>query len=145
MFCPTCRDEFRPGFTRCETCDVSLVESLDHGSQPEVPERPAAPPARLVDYCGFVSLDEARRARDQLRQAGMRWEIVIREAEPDAPAIDHEEYWLRVEAPRMREVVAMLGFDAADAGEGELACDRCGHSVSDSETSCPSCGARFDE
>ena len=25
MFCPTCGDEFRAGFTRCNDCDVDLV------------------------------------------------------------------------------------------------------------------------
>jgi hypothetical protein len=145
MFCPNCRDEFRPGFNRCEACDVSLVESLDEASQTRAAERPPAPPVPLVEFCGFVSLDEARRARDQLRQAGIRWEIMIREASPDLHSVDQEEYWLRVEAPRMREVVTILGYDAADSGEGDLTCDSCGHTVSESEPSCPSCGARFDD
>jgi hypothetical protein len=29
MFCPQCKCEYREGFTRCSTCDVNLVESLD--------------------------------------------------------------------------------------------------------------------
>jgi len=28
MYCPSCRAEFRPGFYRCEDCDVDLVETL---------------------------------------------------------------------------------------------------------------------
>jgi hypothetical protein len=28
MFCPVCKYEFRPGFKRCNTCDVDLVETL---------------------------------------------------------------------------------------------------------------------
>jgi len=28
MFCPKCRSEFEPGYTRCEACDTDLVESL---------------------------------------------------------------------------------------------------------------------
>jgi hypothetical protein len=31
MFCPECRVEYRPGFTRCSDCDVDLVH--------EIPER----------------------------------------------------------------------------------------------------------
>src|SRR3981081_2511730 len=31
MFCPECRAEYRPGFTRCSDCDVDLV--------PEIPEQ----------------------------------------------------------------------------------------------------------
>ena len=28
MFCPECKTEYRPGFTRCSDCDVDLVEVL---------------------------------------------------------------------------------------------------------------------
>jgi hypothetical protein len=28
MFCPKCKAEYRPGFTRCSDCDVDLVEAL---------------------------------------------------------------------------------------------------------------------
>lgn len=31
MFCPKCRAEYRPGFSRCSDCDLNLVEEL---SQP---------------------------------------------------------------------------------------------------------------
>lgn len=32
-YCPTCEDEFRPGFTRCPDCEVALVDEL-----PVIPE-----------------------------------------------------------------------------------------------------------
>ena len=35
MFCPSCGDEYQPGFDRCGDCDVALVEE-----EPEVPELP---------------------------------------------------------------------------------------------------------
>lgn len=28
MFCPECRAEYRPGFSRCSDCDVDLVQEL---------------------------------------------------------------------------------------------------------------------
>jgi len=28
MYCPNCRSEYRPGFTRCKDCDVALVVEL---------------------------------------------------------------------------------------------------------------------
>jgi hypothetical protein len=31
MFCPVCRTEYRPGFTRCADCDVDLVAQLPDG------------------------------------------------------------------------------------------------------------------
>ena len=29
MWCPKCKNEYRPGFTHCPDCDVDLVDSLD--------------------------------------------------------------------------------------------------------------------
>jgi len=40
MFCPSCRGEFREGFTWCRDCEVSLVESL-----PDEPEESCEPAA----------------------------------------------------------------------------------------------------
>jgi hypothetical protein len=28
MYCPTCRSEYRPGFSRCDDCDQDLVHEL---------------------------------------------------------------------------------------------------------------------
>jgi len=39
MFCPTCGDEYQPGFDRCSDCGVALVQE-----KPELPE----PPGDLV-------------------------------------------------------------------------------------------------
>jgi len=35
MFCPVCEGEFREGFTRCNTCDVDLVEALPSKEEPQ--------------------------------------------------------------------------------------------------------------
>lgn len=35
MFCPNCRSEYLPGFTRCNDCDVALVDELVAEEQPE--------------------------------------------------------------------------------------------------------------
>jgi hypothetical protein len=39
MFCPDCKAEYRPGFTRCSDCDVALVERLEeteiHTNKPD--------------------------------------------------------------------------------------------------------------
>ena len=29
MICPKCRNEYRPGFTRCSECDVDLVDQVE--------------------------------------------------------------------------------------------------------------------
>lgn len=35
MYCPNCRAEYRPGFTRCADCEVDLVEELGAGGVEE--------------------------------------------------------------------------------------------------------------
>lgn len=35
MYCPNCRSEYRPGFTRCNDCDVGLVAELSPEQEPE--------------------------------------------------------------------------------------------------------------
>ena len=152
MFCPSCRDEFRPGFTRCAACNVELVESLDAlaPARPRPPEqgRPVAAPP-MIDYCGFVSLEEAREARQRLRSARIRGEIVIRDG-PDASSASEpgEEYWLRVDRGRLREVYGLLGFEEGghdSAVDESFQCGECGVDVDADESSCPKCGASFED
>ena len=44
MFCPECRAEYRPGFTRCSDCGVALVERLEEteirSNSPEISGTP---------------------------------------------------------------------------------------------------------
>ena len=35
MYCPTCRSEYRPGFSWCKDCDVALVDELPAETEPE--------------------------------------------------------------------------------------------------------------
>lgn len=151
MFCPTCRSEYRPGFSRCATCDVDLVEELhsEDERRHSTGEAPAVAPGAMLDYCGFLSLDEAREARDRLWRGGVRGEIVIREPTGAAPTDPvREEYWLRVAAADQRTVIGILGYDLAEpAGEeaaSGLTCSDCGHHVGTEETFCAHCGARFE-
>lgn len=148
MFCPSCRDEFRAGFTRCATCDVELVPSLDAVGPTASPRRPPPAPAslRMVDYCGFFSLDEAREARDALRRERIRAEITIREpAGSDLTETVDEECWLRVDARQFEAAAAILGFEADSAEPAEpAACSACGAVVPEEADACPSCGAAFE-
>src|SRR5436309_13550020 len=36
MFCPECRSEYRPGFTRCSDCDVDLVWELPRDTREDI-------------------------------------------------------------------------------------------------------------
>ena len=148
MICPVCRDEYRPGFTRCATCSVDLVETLD-AAQPHAPAAATPPPAAgsgapavelTVPYCGFLSLDEARQAREALRAKGVRSVIVI-----TAPHGD-EEYWIRVAAADVRATTAVLGPpEAVEIRDESFTCSACGSTVGSSDTACPGCGLEFAE
>ena len=147
MFCPACRDEYRTGFTRCATCHVDLVAELpaarpDGPAPREAARAGHAAPGRLVEYCGFLELEEAREARARVRALGIRSELVVRDS-ADAP--DGEEYWLHVERDRLAEVTRELGYDPAEPAEGEFRCGECGSPVPDEATKCPGCGARFED
>lgn len=153
MFCPVCRDEFRPGFTRCRACDVDLVESLDGPAPAATPEpviavqatpppaaRAAHPHEQAVNYCGFLTLEDARHAVAQLRDEGVPAEILIRYT-----ADGHEEFWLRVRPSDFRATQALLGYDETSVhDEDTVLCASCGTLVPASDDRCPSCGARLE-
>jgi hypothetical protein len=153
MICPNCKSEYRPGITRCATCDVLLVERREAGSVAAgAPARLAEhPPEPLATYCGFLALEDARHARDTLRREGIASEIAIRDAE-DAPPSDpvREEYWLRVPVRRFEAVARLLGFDEhepSDEGgdDDSFACSACGAKVGAHDSTCPGCGQRFED
>ena len=157
MFCPVCKGEYRPGITRCEACGVALVEHVgDRDVEPAAGagEEDAADAAdRMVEYCGFFSLDEARQARETLRGQRIASEILIRDVVTDDPRTPpSEEYWLRVPIRHVRKVADLIGYEdersaSAEPGsdEGTVACSDCGRSVAEDETFCPHCGAKFEE
>ena len=114
MFCPKCKDEFRAGFERCATCNVDLVADLaatekrPQGEQREQPEIQSI--LRMTDYCGFLSIDEARAAREKLRGEQIRSDILIQDAPGSTwEAAAGEEFWLRVDASRLRDIPGILG------------------------------------
>jgi hypothetical protein len=148
VFCPTCRSEYRPGFTECPTCQVGLVASLDEPAAraTEKPPSPAEIPlVALSDYCGFVGLDDAREARDRLWAYGIPSEIAVRlRPGAEAPTLEQEEYWLRVPRSERRGVVEILGYDVAEPEQAQMSCSDCGKTVGVDEAFCPHCGARFE-
>jgi rubrerythrin len=150
MFCPVCRDEYRPGFTRCEPCDAALVEALDTA----VPRSPAPIEAEVAaeeattNFCGFLTLDEARRARDKVREAKLTAEILIKDAPGTAAgAPAQEEFWLRVRPKDFRAIVGLIGFEPGESEDADavFGCSACGATVHGSDEACPGCGLRFEE
>lgn len=150
MFCPSCRDEYRPGFTRCATCDVDLVESLDAGEasaaaiQPthDAPRAVAPEPTSL--YCGFLSLEDAREAKSRMREAGFHAEILIRDGH-DAHGVEAEEFWLLIPPRAFAAAQRIVGYDHAEPAVEEVLCSVCDRPVRDDAEACPHCGARFED
>ena len=143
MFCPSCKDEFRPGFTRCASCDVDLVEDLSAVPAAPAPSVEPAGPVPMFTYCGYLDLSEARRERDRVWQAGIRADIAIRPS-PESQLGGHydEEFWLRVEASQRANDERILG--PPDEGGDGMACNACGQAIAETDSKCPNCGASFD-
>jgi hypothetical protein len=153
MFCPVCKCEFRAGFARCEGCGVDLVEELESletdSNQTAEPDIGCA--GGMVDYCGFVSLEDARLARDQLRRERIDSEIAIRLPSISSSSTSpEEEYWLRVPLRTFPATARILGYDTCKDDQlleehAAFKCSECGNSVASAEVFCPRCGARFEE
>jgi len=63
MFCPHCRVEYRPGFSRCSDCEAELVDKLPpadvRDSETDVNSRPDLAPSRsflawFLPMCTYV-------------------------------------------------------------------------------------------
>ena len=149
MICPVCQSEYRPGFTRCDSCDADLVSSLPTDSVPGSPAIEDVEGPDFVPFCGFLSLDDARTAREKLRAERIRSEILVRDAPGgtlQAPA--GEEYWLRVSGRDFDRAASVLEYDRPEEPgstvEASFSCSDCGKSVAEHETFCGHCGAAFD-
>ena len=57
MFCPECRVEYRPGFTRCSDCDVELVHEIpDQDTRVRKPRHDSAMMFSPKLLAAFISL-----------------------------------------------------------------------------------------
>jgi hypothetical protein len=107
-FCPSCRAEYRAGFTRCADCDVELVDTLplqDSGKEAEV---------QLIELASFPNAPEAEMIQELLEVNGIS--TVIRgDADPIGATSGAEPATLLVaqnDLARAREI-----YDAFFAGE----------------------------
>jgi hypothetical protein len=71
MFCPGCKAEYRPGFTRCSDCEVELIDKLAETE----PDRPKSQEFRdvnnPVEIAHFVNVQQAEFAVSVLEGSGI--------------------------------------------------------------------------
>lgn len=84
MFCPQCRVEYRPGFTRCSDCDVDLVHELPRAGTNFSQTNPGVSPVDNEEdpFCSFWQGDDGRLHAELcavLDEAGIPHKTVRRE------------------------------------------------------------------
>lgn len=153
MFCPRCRSEYRPGFTRCGLCQVDLVDELppeDAFSSPEAMARVLAD--KELEALLVGSHVELKKAQGFF--AGHRLASIIA-GEPEKQQAEgglHARFFLMVAAEdleraralvqeRWREGALAQGLLLGDAtAPVEGTCPACGASVPAAASECPDCG-----
>jgi hypothetical protein len=106
MFCPSCRSEYRQGFTHCVDCDVDLVSELPAG---EV--RDDAPLVKVFES-GDASLIPL--VESLLQNAGIECEVTnTRRPYVTNSRVGTAEFWVRQnDVDEARTVLAdLLGYD----------------------------------
>src|SRR5881394_1334902 len=91
MFCPTCRSEYRQGFTRCGDCDVDLVPEL----------RPDEGPSRHVNLVKVFEMGDASLiplVESVLENAEIEFDVTnTRQQYVTNSALGSAEFWVREE------------------------------------------------
>ena len=110
MFCPECKAEYRPGFTRCSDCDVDLVEAL--------PE-----PSSEAGMKG-VTFSEDRESCvavcSDLRAAGIPFRVEQRKRQFHWNVDEHYDIWVPAELYDEAKTIADRGcFDFSDSEEDQ--------------------------
>jgi len=124
MYCPLCRSEYRPGFTRCADCDVELVETLPEEPGVEPPE-----PDLEVAWCGGDPVAYGRVC-DALQNAAIEFtEVATHDHMVFGMGMPRPRYEIRVRRTDLaraveivrdiRETIA-LELSAKKIQEGEL-------------------------
>lgn len=75
MYCPQCRAEYVPGFTRCADCDVELVEVLPAAKPPRRGRGHRESPDDLVTVFSSYDRGLAAIAESLLRSADIRFSV----------------------------------------------------------------------
>jgi len=157
LVCPKCGDTFRPGFTRCATCKVELVDKATYAAgvaAMDAPQRALA--GKKTVAVVHASLQACREIEGALLDAGipcilqtdtedgdvlapgaMKIGVVV--AEDDVPRVT-QLMKSRFEALIKREGVGTFRTEAIDVGAAEVECPACGHKGPLKNGECADCG-----
>ncbi len=154
MFCPQCRAEFLEGVTRCQSCQVDLVDSIpdeDIFASTEAMARALAGRELEAVVVGHhVALRETQKALTDARIPS----VIAGEA-GEVEAGLHNRFFLMVEAARLEEARAffhrrwsqgledegvMIATAADPATTATGVCPACQSPVPDESQECPECG-----
>ena len=147
MFCPECKSEYRTGFTRCEECDVDLVEQLPSAT-PEI-DAQAEPVTVFVTF----NDSEANLVKSLLEGSGI--EVLL--FDENLSSIDPPAAFLiggiKVAVPKRQETLALEVLREYRSGAGreivgetqgsdEYRCPHCLGLLEPETTVCPKCGSQ---
>jgi hypothetical protein len=76
MFCPSCRDEFREGYTTCADCGVALVDTLPPEGEPAPEEQGEGTHGGWDQVFETGTAFEAQMVALRLRDAGIEAQVV---------------------------------------------------------------------
>ena len=147
-FCPICQAEFRQGFTRCNACDVDLVDQLEEEMDLSEENVKAAVEGKELVGVTRGPLDVVKETRDLL--GAHRIASIIVDDEESAkiegmpPRVvlvvpkDDIEAAALVLGSKFKKMVEEEGMETPDLKYEN--CPACGTQVSEDTEECPECG-----
>jgi rRNA maturation endonuclease Nob1 len=147
-FCPICQAEFRPGFTRCNACDVDLVDQLEEEMDLSEENVKAALEGKELVGVTRGTLEVVKETRDLLASHRIASIIVDDEDSPQVHGMpqrvvlvvskDDIEGAALVLGSQFKEMVEEEGMAPPDLKYEN--CPACGTQVPEEAEECPECG-----
>jgi predicted amidophosphoribosyltransferase len=147
-FCPICQAEFREGFTRCNACDVDLVDQLEEDMDLSEENVRAALEGKELVGVTRGPLDVVKETRELLAANRIASIIIDDEESPKIEGLpprmvlvvpqDDIEAAAKVLGLKFKEMVKEEGMETPDLKYEN--CPACGTRVSEDAEECSECG-----
>ena len=116
MFCPQCKAEYRPGFSRCSDCEVDLVER----ALESYPSAIAASKAQMKRAWFCDERESCVYVCSRLRPAGIPFKVTQRKHQVFWNVDEHYEIWVLGEFYDKAKAIAEQGnVDFSDSYEDQ--------------------------